>query len=120
MLIRRLDGNWDMTFGRGIVNYAKDEEATAQSVKSRLLLLLGEWFLDIEAGVPWLQQIMVKPADIPLTESIIKQRILETVGVAELVNFDMIFDNNTRIISIAATVKNIYGTITNIKVDKTT
>ena len=118
MLVRRLDEGHDMTFGQGLANYARDDEATAQAVKTRLLLLKGEWFLDIEAGVPYLQQIAVKPANLPLAEAIIKQTILETEGVEALRSFGMTFDRDTRRLTIQATVANTYGTVENIKVSQ--
>ena len=118
MLVRRLDDNHDMTFGRGIADMARDDEATAQAVKTRLLLLKGEWFLDIEAGVPYLQQIMVRPSNLPLAEAIIKRTILDTEGVAELQSFAMTYDRETRRLTIQATVANSYGTVANIKVSR--
>ncbi|MHB0973965.1 MAG: hypothetical protein ACYC0P_06960 [Thiobacillus sp.] len=105
-----------MTFGQGVANYARDEEATAQAVKTRLLLLFNEWFLDTSAGVPYLQQIMVKPPNLPLAEAIMKRTILLTEGVAEIRSFGMTFDRETRRLGIQATVVNIYGTVSNIKV----
>jgi hypothetical protein len=118
MLVRRLDEGHDMTFGQGVANYARDDEATAQAVKTRLLLLFNEWFLDTQAGVPHLQEIMVKPSNLPLAESIIKRTILDTEGVVELRSFGMTFDRETRRLTIQATVANTYGTTANIKVSK--
>lgn len=118
MLVRRLDGNHDMTFGHGLADMAVEAEACAQNVRTRLLLLQEEWFLDTEAGVPWLQQIMVKPANLALAESIIKRTILETEDVSELRDFSLSFDRNTRRMTIAATVTNVYGSVANIKVSK--
>jgi hypothetical protein len=118
MLVRRIDGNHDMTFGHGIADMAVEAEACAQNVKTRLLLLQQEWFLDTDAGVPWLQDIMVKPANLALAESIVKRIILETEDVSELRSFSMTFDRNTRRLTIFATVANIYGSVANIKVTK--
>ena len=118
MLVRRLDEGHDMTFGQGFANYAQDDEATAQAVKTRLLLLFNEWFLDTDAGVPHLQQIMVKPSNLPLAEAIIKRTIIETEGVAEIRSFRMLFDGETRRLTITATVANTYGTVSNIKVNQ--
>lgn len=118
MLVRRLDEGHDMTFGQGVANYARDDEATAQKVKTRLLLLFNEWFLDTDAGVPHLQQIMVRPSNLPLAEAIIKRTIIETEGVAELRSFGMTFDRETRRLTIQATVANTYGTVANIKVSR--
>jgi hypothetical protein len=117
-LTRRIDGNHDMTFGHGIADMAVDAEACAQNVKTRLLLLQQEWFLDTDAGVPWLQDIMVKPANLALAESIVKRTILETEGVSALRSFSMTFDRNTRRLTITAAVVNIYGSVANIKVTK--
>jgi hypothetical protein len=118
MLVRRIDGNHDMTLGHGIADMAAEAEACAQNVKTRLLLLQQEWFLDTDAGVPWLQDIMVKPANLALAESIIKRTILETEDVSELRSFTVSFDRNTRRLTIAATVATIYGSVANIKVTK--
>ena len=117
MLTRRLDANYDICFGRGLNDFARDAEATAQKVKSRLLLLAGEWFLDTSAGVPYLQQIMIKPADLPLAESLIKAAILGTDGVAELVGFATTYDAGTRKLSVTASVRTTYDDISNIKVN---
>lgn len=118
MLVRRLDEGHDMTFGQGVANYARDDEATAQKVKTRLLLLFNEWFLDTDAGVPHLQQIMVRPSNLPLAEAIIKRTIIETEGVAKLRSFAMTYDRETRRLTIQATVANTYGTVANIKVSR--
>ena len=118
MILRRLDENHDMTFGQGIGNFSIDQEATAQAVETRLLLLEEEWFLDTEAGLPWLQRIMTKPTDLPFAEAVIKAEILNTEGIASVESFGMTFDRETRVLAISATVRNIYGSIQNIKVTK--
>lgn len=117
MLTRRLSTDWDMTFGLGLANFANDSEAVAQNVKSRLQLLRGEWMLDTDAGVPYLQSIAVKPANIPLSESLIKQTILGTDGVLEITSFSTALDRDTRRLNVIGTITTIYGDITNIKVN---
>ncbi len=116
MLVRRLDGNHDMTFGHGIADMAVQAEACAQNVKTRLLLLQQEWFLDTDAGVPWLQDIMVKPANLLVAQAEIKRCILQTDGVQAIERFDLLFDSQTRKMTVVAALKTIYGTVNNIKV----
>lgn len=111
MLVRRLDENHDMTFGRGLANFARDAESVRQRVDTRLQLLLGEWFLDTSAGVPYLQEILVKPADTMHAESLIKRCILETDGVETIVSFELIYDANTRRAVVTAVVRTIYGDV---------
>ena len=116
MIVRRLTDDFDMSFGHGLSDFARDAEAIAQNVRTRLQLLRGEWFLDIDAGVPWLQEIMVKPSNLALAESLIKQTIAETDGITEITNFDLTYDNNIRELSINCTVLNEFNNTQNIKV----
>lgn len=118
MLVRRLNADHDMTYGHGIADQARDDEATAQAVKTRLLLLFGEWFLDTDAGIPYLPVGNSKPANIPLLESAVRRTIIETEGVAELRTFELSFDAETRRLTIRATVANTYGTVANIQVSQ--
>jgi hypothetical protein len=102
-----------MRFGHNSADIAVDAEAVEQNCKSRLLLLQGEWFLNSNDGVPWLPQIMEKPADLPLAESLIKKQILETDGVKEngITAFDISLDHQTRRADITATVETNYGAV---------
>lgn len=117
MLTRRLAAGHDISFGLGLSDYAKDAEAVAQNVKTRLLLLAGEWFLDAGAGLPYLRDVVKKPANVALAESLIKRRILETDGVASIDSFSLSFDSATRRMTVVATVKTIYDDQTQIKVN---
>lgn len=115
MLTRRLDGAWDMSFGKGTNNFSSMAEATGQKVKSRLLLLFGEWFLDTSAGMPYLGDIMVKPTNLPLAESLIKRNILGTEGVLEIISFSLDLDHETRKLTVTTSVRTIYEDISTIK-----
>ena len=118
-LTRRLDPSTnDMTFGQGLANYADKAEACAQNVRTRHQLLYQEWFLDTSVGLPYLQNIMTRPSDILLAESLVKKCILGTEGVSSITKFNMTFDHETRILAIQASVQTIYGDVLNIKVTK--
>lgn len=121
MKTRRLNiATHDMTFGQGMANYAIDDEAIGQNVKTRLLLIMGEWFLDDDAGLPYLTEIVKEPTNIDLAESLIKRCILGTLGVNEITAFGLDFDHQTRILSVSATLTTTLGTTKNIKIDRTT
>lgn len=117
-IVRRLSPKHDMTFGNGLADYAERAEAVAQNVKTRLLLLQEEWFLDLSAGVPWLQKIMTKPARLILANSIIKRTILKTEGVSGIVSYSTSYDRDTRILNIAATMNTVFGENVDIQVSK--
>lgn len=108
MLVRRLDDNHDWTFGSGHSNYAQDSEAIAQMVKTRLWSFRGDWFLDLEHGIPWFEQMEhignLARLEVPLTAY-----ILETDGVQRIDEFNMTFESDTRRLLIEVTYTDIYG-----------
>lgn len=109
MRYRKLSADGDYTFGNGQENfYINTPEGVGQSVKTRLLLWIGEWFLDIDEGVPYMQAIIGKKtkqeADIAIQE-----RILSTEGVTELLDFQSEIDPDTRKISMSCSIDTIYG-----------
>lgn len=81
------------------------DEAIRQTVDCELRVVLGEWFLDRDKGIPWIPQanatatpIMgIFPADLSYAEALIKAAILRVDGVAALAEFVFTaFDHVTR------------------------
>lgn len=93
---RNLDTNDDIK----VDDFVEDKDVVLLAVKSRLQFFKGEWFLDIEDGTPYFQDILVKPARLRLIEGIIKRRIIETPGIIELNFFDLQFVKGTRKLNI--------------------
>lgn len=114
--VRRLDSNWDMTLGKGALNYASGAEATQQRVRANLLGLLGEWFLDTTFGVPWFAPgpdgsppIMGVPRNLQYAEAQIKKTILGTDGVQAITNFFMNFNTQTRALTVSVSGTTVDG-----------
>lgn len=80
----------------GSLAVVRDAEAVGQHVRQRLMTYLGEWFLDRDAGVPWVRDILGHQYDPVLAESVLKTEILNTDGVIEITSFSVRFDNSTR------------------------
>jgi hypothetical protein len=119
--VRRLNKAHDMTFGRGMADYAGGAEAAAQRLRCRLLTILGEWFLDTSAGVPWwqpegsaTQPIMGGPKNLQYAEAVIKAQILGTDGIATIEAFSMVFNGTTRKLTVACTGTTVDGDVFNI------
>lgn len=99
-----LSAYWDITGGKGLANFATDDEAILQSIRCELHLQLGEWFMDTTRGVPWVRNpnvtdkpiLGVFPADLPYAEAHIKAAILRIEGVAGLDSFTINFNHATR------------------------
>lgn len=108
MRVRRIDANNDWTFGRGRNSYAATSESVGQRVRTRLQSFMGDWFLDLDHGLPWFARFE-KPADLALLEADVKRCVLETPGVQALTAFSIALDPDTRKCTIAVTATDIYG-----------
>jgi len=111
MRYRQLDANGDYMLGQNafLVN---SPQAVAQAVQTRLALWLGEWFIGVTDGTPWDQQILGKNLTGRNPDAAIKQRILSTPGVTEIVSYSSNFDGNARTLSVNATINTVYGQTT--------
>lgn len=100
----------DMQFGHGSAEYHIDSAAgVAQSVKTRLRLWLGEWWLEPEAGMPWQTEVLGERTA-ARRDAAIRRHILETQGVLSLVSYSSQFDPALRSYSVQAEIETIYGT----------
>lgn len=108
MKVRRLDNNHDWTFGQGVTNYASESEAIAQNVQTRLLSFTNDWFLDLEHGLPWLEQVGTN-VNLKDWEIRIKRYVLQTDGVVKVTDYHADFIPDTRKLVISIEYQDIYG-----------
>lgn len=92
MRVRRLDQNNDWSFGHGLSDYLKDSAAIAQCVKTALLSLQTDWFLDATHGIKWFDYLAKNPDFIQM-EADIKEAVLGVEGVVEFIDFDISLDD---------------------------
>ena len=112
MRYRKLDSNNDMRFGNQQNDFYRDDpETVAQAVQTRLMLWAGEWYLDLSDGTEYHGGILGKGTDVS-ADSIIRERILNTQGVVEIVDgtYSSTLNRDTRRLSVACTIETAYGT----------
>lgn len=107
MIRRAFDSDGDYA----INSFVQDSPATIQAVATRLRLFRGEFFLNLDDGIPYFQEILVKPANLSRIETIIRDTISQTEGVESIDTFEIIFDSDTRKLTISFTATTIYGDI---------
>lgn len=108
MRYRILSENDDYVFGQGAAEFlVNSPEAVAQSVKTRLLLITGEWFLDTTEGTPYYTEILGS-GTIALYDQAIQSRILGTTGVVKISNYISVLDIN-RNLTVSCDLTTIYG-----------
>jgi hypothetical protein len=104
MICRRIDDDGDVSGGHGLGDFLDGDDAIVQAVRCELRFQLGEWFLDITKGVPWLRNANTSatpilgrfPADLAYAETMIKAAILRVDGVYRLTSFSLDFSHETR------------------------
>lgn len=109
MMYRKLDENGDYIFGRGSLDFYKDDpEAVAQAITTRLRLWLAEWFLDLRDGMPWNEQVLGTNTS-RLRDAAIRRRILGTYGVHSIIAYKSNVNADTRTLLVEVAVETIYG-----------
>lgn len=53
MTVRRNTPTGDWTYGRSKRDYARDEEAILQNLKTRILSFKNDWFLGVDQEIDW-------------------------------------------------------------------
>lgn len=99
MRYRALTATGDYTFGQNQQDFIFDIYACAQAIKTRLQLYKEAFWRDLTDGLPLFQSILGSPgsaANLLVVDQIIKQRILGTPHVVEILSYSSAFNPNTR------------------------
>ena len=108
--VRRLDANWDPTYGDGQNDYIFDLDAVVQIVRSRLGLWLAEWWENLDEGLPMFQKILGKQAKNKIViDREIQKRIAETDYVTSIDDFESEYDSSIREYSCSVSFATIFG-----------
>lgn len=108
--VRALSATGDYTFGRSQGNFLIDSAAAvAQLVKTNLLLLQGEWFLDLTYGMPWFQGVLGTGTK-NIYDMLIQDNVLSTPGVTKILDYSS--DLQGRTLSVTMTILTQFSTAT--------
>lgn len=109
----RLDTvNTDIVLENGDLALIEDSDAVAQHIRQRLKTFYGEWFLDTSVGVPYYQDILRKNPNPDVVEQLLRNEILGTPGVIELMKFEMDFQNGARTLDVSFEARTVDGPVT--------
>lgn len=97
---------------KGIDLWLVDQaEQVRQQLLIKLKLWTGEWFLDVEFGTPYLQDILGKQLTLSGAVAAIKKSILEVEGVRSIQEFNYNFSSQSRSLSVDFTVDTPFGLV---------
>lgn len=86
-----------------------DTRQIMQNLAIRLRFVLGEWYLDITSGVPYFEFFFIKSPNQIQIESILKEEIVNTRGIVEIISFQTEFDKRKRVYSVKFSARSISG-----------
>ena len=87
----------------------KTDVYVAQKVRTKLKMFRGEWYLNINEGIPYREEVFIKNPNLGLIEDIFKITILSIPEISELLSFTLIYDVNFRKLTINFNAKLING-----------
>lgn len=87
----------DLTWKNGPLTIDYTTQPFVDTVKQRLFIMLrtfqGEWFMDLNHGIPYWQSILGKKTTKSAVDLIFQQKILAENGVKEITEFKSTFVN---------------------------
>jgi hypothetical protein len=86
-------------------------DKVAQQIKMNLLTFLGEWFLNVTYGVPYLEDILVKNPRMASVETILRQHISSVPDVIRIDNLGIDWNRQDRILFVEFTCTTNLGPI---------
>lgn len=112
MKYRKLDADGDYSFGFGNANFYTDANAVAQAIGTKLKMFQGEWWEDVDDGLPLFQGILDvngTSASIEAVDLIVQARIMETPYVNSMQAYTSSYENKAYTASGAASTT--FGTV---------
>ena len=100
----------DIALEQGVVVLTTGSEASAQRIRSRLLTVRGEWFLDTNFGLDYHGVIWVKGLPAAVVDAHIQREILRGADKgSRITSYVRNFDSATRHLSVSAQVESPDG-----------
>ena len=106
-----IDDENDLVIENGDLQFSKGIDAVVQQCRISLQMFQGEWFLDLDAGIPYWQSILgQKPAVALAAARIYMRRELELIeGVDRVLKLDLSYTGTSRTLVVTWQVSTIFG-----------
>lgn len=112
--VRKLDANHDPIYGNGKQDFYTDIFAVAQLIDTSLLLLQGEWWNNLAAGLPLFQKIIGVSGvgnNPQIAALLIQQTILAVPYVNTISDTSLKYDPLTRSFTYSCKVYTAFGQV---------
>ena len=108
----RLNAANDIDFDAGVVRLCDGAEQVGQQIRILLRTFIGEWFLDVTHGIPYLEKVHIKAPNRTEIETILRKKIKEIPKVSSISKMNLQIDHPARIFYVEADVETEQGLVT--------
>ena len=91
-----------------------NKQILKQALRQELKTFKGEWFLDIDKGLPYYQDILGQRNSIDSVRAIFIEAIKQVRGVKEIVDLELNLNGKDRTLDVSITVLDKYNNTINI------
>jgi hypothetical protein len=84
-----LTDDGDLYFDGTTLHLASGVQAINQAIRGELQLFQGEWFLDLDAGVPYFERVTGRNPNVPDVKSLLRSTIEGVLGVKSVTSLDV-------------------------------
>jgi len=103
--------NDDLVIEQGDLVLIQDLPYAGQRMRIRLDFQQGEWFLNLDDGIPYRQDIFVRNPNLSIISAILRDRIISMPEINRLQTFELTFDNVTELLRLSFLAISIYGPV---------
>lgn len=105
-----LDDNNDLVVGTDL-SFSRGIQAVVQSIRIALQMFAGEWFLNLDAGIPYWQSILGKKPGVAIqaANQAFRAELEAADGVLKVLRCDVAYDGSTRTLSVKWQVSTALG-----------
>ncbi len=103
---------WDLVIPGQDFLVIDNAERISQQIGITLRFWVGEWFLDVTEGVPYLEYVLVKNPNLAHIRQVLSEAIMKVPGVEHVNSMDLSFDQPNRKLYVAYEAATEAGLIT--------
>lgn len=81
--------------------FAIDREGIQQRISQVLKTIAGEWFLDLDYGLTYFEQILVKNPNLPSVQDLFRRALLSVKGVSSVERLTLSLDTTSRTLTVS-------------------
>jgi hypothetical protein len=112
-----LDSNGDLVISGGDAQWASGEQGVLQGIRIACRMVQGEWFLNLDTGVPYFARDGIDPATVIMGQAFdqlralaaFRQAIVNVPGVGSLDFLDVSYTNAGRLLTVQFSVTCSFG-----------